>query len=98
MSVDTITIAAASLGALAFCTLFLVYVDPRRATREGWHLWLMAASLGALAGFSLARRWIGEWPGYEVALSVLYAAIAVLLWQRVHLLVRARRDASRRER
>ena len=95
MSIDAITITAALLGAGTFCILFLVYVDPRRATREGWHLWLMAASLGALAVFSLARRWIGEWPGYDEALSVLYAAIAVLLWQRVHLLVRARRDARK---
>lgn len=95
MSIDTITITAAGLGALTFCVLFLVQVDPRRATREGWHLWLMAASLGALAGFSLARRWIGEWPGYDEALSILYAAIAVLLWHRVHLYLRARREARK---
>ena len=95
IDVDALTITLALLGAATFVVAYPVVSDQRRWTREGWHIWSLSLSLLALAGFSLARRWLGEWAGYDLALSLTYAAIAGLLWQRVLLLWLARRDARR---
>ena len=95
IDVDALSIIVTLTGALTFIVAYPVVSDQRRWTREGWHIWSLSLALAALAGFSLARRLWDEWPGYDMALSVTYAAIALLLWQRVLLLWLARRDASR---
>lgn len=91
--IEAVIIVGAFLGAVVFCVAYPLSASPRRWTREGRHLWLVTASLGALAGVSILRRLIGEWPGYDLLVIAIYLAIALLMWQRVVLLVLARRDA-----
>ena len=95
VDVDTLSALVALAGGLTFLVAYPVVSDQRRWTREGWHIWLLSLALAALAAFSLARRLWGEWAGYDLVLSLTYAAIALLLWQRVLLLWLARRDARR---
>jgi len=52
------------------------------------------ASLGVVLGLSLAYRIWGEYPGRKVLLIVAFAALTLLLWQRVYLVIRAQRPPS----
>lgn len=94
--VENVLIALAVLGAATFCVAYPLVTDFRRWTREGVHMWGLTFSLLALGMASMSRRAWGEWPGYDAAVAVIYAAIAALLWQRVLLLYLARQELRAR--
>lgn len=92
MTIETVLITAAVLGAMTFAIAYPLVTDYRRWSREGVHMWTLTVALLALGALSLARRTWGEWAGHNAAVSLTYAAIAVLLWQRVALLYLARKE------
>lgn len=96
MTLEYFFIGFAVAGALTFCIYFPASTDVRQWTREGRHMWALTFALLALGGVSILRRLVGEWPHYDTYMTVIYALIGLLLWQRVLLLYQARRDARRR--
>jgi len=97
MSAENIIIIVAVLGAATFCIWYPSITSPRHWTREGRHMWAMSASLLALGAVSILRRLIGEWAYYDATVTAIYAAVALLLWQRVLLLYLARREARAKQ-
>ena len=94
LTVETVLILVAMLGAAVFVVTYPVLSDPAQWTREGWHMWLFTIGLVSLGGSSITRRvWpeAVEHPVYTVAILTTYALLAVLMWQRCWLLWTARR-------
>lgn len=92
-------IFTATSGALVFVVLYAL-LAPWWRTREGRHVMLLTLGLTALGLSSLSRRAVGEWPGYDLVVSAIYALIAWEMWLQVWLLITAkrRRDADRKKR
>lgn len=94
LTIEAILILAALAGALTFVVAYPTLADPRRWTREGWHMWLFTLGLVSLGGSSITRRlWpeTVEHPAYTVAILTTYSLLAVLMWHRCLLLFTARR-------
>lgn len=93
--IDVALILFALAGAVSFVVAYPALTDPARWTREGRHLWAFTLALISLGVLSVARRLadVEHHPLYVVAVWVTYLALGVLLWQRVALLVAARREA-----
>lgn len=81
-------IVAATMGALAFLITYTALADWWRS-REGRHMFALTLGLAALGGVSVMRRAIGEWPYYDVTITVIYGLLAWELWRRVWLLLTA---------
>lgn len=94
LTVETVLILVAMLGAAVFVVTYPVLSDPARWTREGWHMWLFTIGLASLGGTSVARRIWPEsvdHPPYTAWVLITYVLLAALLWQRSWLLWTARR-------
>ena len=95
-------LATTLLVALAFgaCVTFVtVYAStaPWREREWGRHTMAFVASLGLILGLVLTYRVFGEYWGRRELLLISFAALTVLLWQRVYLVIRAQRPPVDRE-
>lgn len=91
----TILVATAALPATAFVFLYGVF-SPWEKSREGVQLFGFTATIAVLLDLSLFLRILGhEFPGVRHLALVIYAFIAVFMWQRLALWRRADRWARR---
>ena len=81
---------AGTSGALVFVVLYALLASWWR-TREGWHVMMLTLGLAAFGLTTLLRQAVGEWSGYELTVSAIYAVIALDLWFQVWLLLTAKR-------
>lgn len=88
---------ALMIAALAACITFVtVYWTTAPWWRSEWgrHTMAFVASLGLLVGLILTYRVFGDYPGRRQLLLVSFAALTLLLWQRVYLVIRAQRPPT----
>ena len=98
MSYSTFAILLIVGGAIP-STLFVAYYGlaaPWWRSAEGVHLFGFTATIALLLDLSLAARAFGIFPGLRAAALVIYAAIAVFMWQRLMLVLRAQRRRNDR--
>jgi len=79
---------AGGLPATVFCILY-ASIAPWWRSPEGVHLFGFTATIAALLDLSAAVRLWGLFPGILAVSLILYAAVAVFMWQRLWLLIRA---------
>lgn len=88
----------AALPSWIFVTLYALEWRHIRHTPEARHLIAFTAVVGALATEQLVLEVFGRWAGHELFVTITVAAAAVLLWQRVTLLIRYQVLPRRRRR
>lgn len=86
---------AVGIPATGFCLLY-AYVAPWWRSREGVHLFGFTATIAALLDLSAVVVVCGPFPGILSVSLLLYAAVAVFMWQRLWLLVTSQACLRRR--
>jgi hypothetical protein len=90
----TLIVVVGAVPATAFPVLYAAWA-PWWRSPEGRHLMGFTVTVAAFLDLILAVRWLGPFPGLPAVLVVLYAAVALLLWRRLFLLIRAQRKPRR---
>ena len=91
---------ALMIAAFGACLTFVtVYWSTAPWWRREWgrHTMAFVASLGLLVGLILAGRIWGDYPGRRQLVLISFAALTVLLWQRVYLVIRAQRPPTKHQ-
>lgn len=92
-TLNVLVLVLLALGALP-AILFVILFAARsswRSTEMGRHLMAFMGVCAAVLLLAVARRLFGRYPGYEWVGVGCYGAIAVIMWWRLLMLVRAQR-------
>lgn len=87
---DLLLLFASAVPSTAFCVYYAI-VAPWWRSAAGINLFGFTACIAILFDLSLALRFTGPFPGLTTVSVIVYGAIAVFLWQRLWLLLRANR-------
>lgn len=86
--IGLVLIVAGAIPSTVFTFYYGLAVDWWRS-REGVHLFGFTATVALLLDLSLLLKITGLFPGVLILALVIYAAIAVFMWQRLWMLRRA---------
>ena len=91
MTYINVALALIISGGIASTLFVLIYGlrAPWWRSKEGWNLFGFTATIALLLDLTVVAHFWGPFPGLRWIALAIYAAIAVFMWQRLWLMLRA---------